>query len=141
MPLEGSKRLRRSSPASTTTRTPSMVRLVSAMLVASTILRRPGFRGPQRRVLFAAGELTVERQHVDVRTHVREHSLHAPDLARARQEHQHVSLGFGERTLDYTQHRELGSLASARQHRHAAADMADLHGKHAPRRAHHRRIA
>ena len=36
---------RRDRPESTTTRTPSMVILVSAMLVASTILRRPGGGG------------------------------------------------------------------------------------------------
>ncbi|MNN35159.1 hypothetical protein D3C81_1490020 [compost metagenome] len=41
MPLPGSKRGTRASPASITTRTPSMVKLVSAMLVASTTLRWP----------------------------------------------------------------------------------------------------
>lgn len=41
MPLPGSKRGTRARPASITTRTPSMVRLVSAMLVASTTLRVP----------------------------------------------------------------------------------------------------
>ena len=39
MPVAGSKRRRRTSPESTTTRTPGMVRLVSAMLVASTTRR------------------------------------------------------------------------------------------------------
>ena len=53
-PLRGSKRGTRVQPASTTTRTPSMVRLVSAMGVASTILRRPvadraGWRAAGRR--------------------------------------------------------------------------------------------
>ena len=41
MPQPGSKRGTRASPASITTRTPSMVRLVSAILVASTTLRSP----------------------------------------------------------------------------------------------------
>ena len=45
MPLFGSKRGTRARPASITTRTPSMVKLVSAMLVASTTLRRPGGDG------------------------------------------------------------------------------------------------
>ena len=39
MPVDGSKRERRASPESTTMRTPSIVRLVSAMFVASTTLR------------------------------------------------------------------------------------------------------
>ncbi|MNS93332.1 hypothetical protein D3C72_1274980 [compost metagenome] len=45
MPLPGSKRGTRANPASITTRTPSMVKLVSAMLVASTTLRLPGGAG------------------------------------------------------------------------------------------------
>ena len=45
MPLPGSKRCRRSSPESTTTRTPAMVRLVSARFVATTTLRRPAGAG------------------------------------------------------------------------------------------------
>ena len=42
MPVAGSNTERRTRPESTTIRTPSMVRLVSAMLVASTTLRVPG---------------------------------------------------------------------------------------------------
>ncbi len=49
MPLTGSKRGTRMRPASTTTRIPSMVRLVSAMEVASTTLRRPGGAGSMAR--------------------------------------------------------------------------------------------
>ena len=45
MPEFGSKRWRRSSPASTTMRTPSIVRLVSARLVATTTLRCPPAAG------------------------------------------------------------------------------------------------
>ena len=41
MPVPGSKRARRTRPESTIRRMPSIVRLVSAMLVASTILRSP----------------------------------------------------------------------------------------------------
>ena len=44
-PLPGSKTIFRHRPLSTTTRTPSMVRDVSAMGVASTTLRFPGRLG------------------------------------------------------------------------------------------------
>ena len=54
MPVAGSKRKRRTSPESTTTRTPGMVRLVSAMLVASTTRREPGAGGHERRLLLLA---------------------------------------------------------------------------------------
>ena len=47
----GSKRGTRISPPSITMRMPSMVRLVSAIEVASTILRRPGRRRREARVL------------------------------------------------------------------------------------------
>ncbi len=45
MPLPGSNRARRASPASTTTRTPGMVSEVSAIEVASTTRRRPAGAG------------------------------------------------------------------------------------------------
>ena len=45
MPVLGSKRGTRDSPASTTIRIPSMVRLLSAIEVASTTLRRPAGAG------------------------------------------------------------------------------------------------
>ena len=45
MPVPGSNRLVRRQPPSITTRTPSMVRLVSATAVASTTLRRPDGAG------------------------------------------------------------------------------------------------
>jgi hypothetical protein len=46
MPPPGSNRDTRINPLSMTTRIPSMVKLVSAMDVASTILRKPGGVGP-----------------------------------------------------------------------------------------------
>ena len=49
MPVAGSNTASRDRPASTTTRTPSMVRLVSAMAVAGTTLRRPGGAGSMAR--------------------------------------------------------------------------------------------
>ena len=45
MPVRGEKRDRRARPVSMTTRTPSIVRLVSAIEVDSTTLRRPGGDG------------------------------------------------------------------------------------------------
>ncbi len=48
-PVAGSVRATRASPPSTTTRTPSMVRLVSAMFVASTTFRRPSGSGRRAR--------------------------------------------------------------------------------------------
>src|SRR5690606_15911524 len=57
MPDTGSKAGSRHRPESITTRTPSMVRLVSAMGVANTTLRRPGGAG----TLMVRGPWTVER--------------------------------------------------------------------------------
>ena len=126
MPLPGSNTLRRSSPESTTTRTPSIVRLVSAMFVASTTLRRPARAGRERRVLLAGRELAVERQHVDVVADARlaQPRLHAPDLARARQERQHVAGRLGERALHGTRSDGVERLAltRARQRRQSLAE-------------------
>ncbi len=55
MPLVGSNTLRRSRPLSMTIRTPSIVKLVSAMFVASTTLRRPGFGGAKAASCWLAG--------------------------------------------------------------------------------------
>ena len=52
-PLDGSNRGTRARPQSITTRTPWMVRLVSAMEVASTTLRRPGGAGAMARACSA----------------------------------------------------------------------------------------
>src|SRR5580693_2013351 len=89
MPVTGSKRARRTSPESTTTRTPGMVRLVSAMLVASTTLRCPGAAG----VLGLAGQLPEQRPHLHRGAELggRERGLHAPYLARPGQKHQHIA--------------------------------------------------
>ncbi len=55
MPERGEKRGRRIWPLSITMRTPSMVRLVSAIEVESTTLRRPGGEGSIARS-WSAGE-------------------------------------------------------------------------------------
>ena len=62
MPVRGSKRGTRASPASTTTRTPSMVRLVSAIEVASTTLRRPGGAGAIAASCALERQLAVQRR-------------------------------------------------------------------------------
>jgi hypothetical protein len=54
MALPGSYSGARTKPASITTRTPSMVRLVSAMAVASTSLRTPAGGGRNGEILFLA---------------------------------------------------------------------------------------
>ena len=55
MPERGEKRGTRIRPQSITMRTPSMVRLVSAIEVASTTLRRPAGEGAMARS-WSAGE-------------------------------------------------------------------------------------
>ena len=57
-------------------------------------LAPPGLRGLERRVLVAGRELAEQRHHVDVGADVAQHALHAADLARAGQEHQHVARRF-----------------------------------------------
>ena len=100
MPVRGEKRGTRDSPLSTTTRTPSIVRLVSAMEVASTTLRSPGRRWRDRGVLRVRRQVAVER----MQSHVApgsdpslEQLVRAPDLAGARQEGQHVAFVARER--------------------------------------------
>ena len=69
------------------------------MFVARTTLRRPARAGSSAASCSRCRQLAVERQHVDVRAKVRfaEPRLRAPDLARARQEHEQVAGGFRER--------------------------------------------
>ena len=67
MPERGEKRGTRIRPQSITIRTPSMVRLVSAIEVASTTLRRPGRRRRDGAVLVGRRQVAVERRHVDRR--------------------------------------------------------------------------
>ena len=102
MPLPGSKRCRRSSPASTTTRTPAMVRLVSARFVATTTLRRPAGGRTQRRILRRGVEIAIQRQDQQrgIARPGRDGIAAAPDFRGARQEHEHVA-GIGlQRTQD-----------------------------------------
>jgi hypothetical protein len=62
MPVEASNTGSRCRPLSMTIRTPSIVMEVSAIDVASTILRVPG-RRPDRGVLFLLAEIAVERRN------------------------------------------------------------------------------
>ena len=73
-----------------TTRTPSMVSEVSAMEVASTTLRRPGFAGLDGEILLAALERAVERREVDggIGDALAQKRLDPADLALPRQEDQ-----------------------------------------------------
>ena len=97
MPERGTKRGTRIRPQSITMRTPSMVRLVSAIEVASTTLRRPAGERRDGAVLLAGREVAVERRH-DRRRRPRSRSrcLDAADLADARQEDQHAAALLGE---------------------------------------------
>ncbi len=73
-------------------RTPSMVIEVSAIDVASTILRRPAGAGKNGAILFLAGERAVERDHVGRGIGAAlQQRLGAADFAGARQESQHAS--------------------------------------------------
>ena len=73
-----------------TTRTPSMVSEVSAMEVASTTLRRPGFAGLDREILLAAVQGAVERREVDggIGDALAQEGLDPADLPLPRQEDQ-----------------------------------------------------
>ena len=77
-------------PLSTTTRTPSMVSDVSAIDVASTILRRPGARRRDGEILGARVHRAIERSDVDVPAADPrlEHFGDAADLALPRQENE-----------------------------------------------------
>ena len=102
IPVAGSKRARRASPESTTTRTPSIVRLVSAMLVASTILRCCASPGRNRCVLFCRRQIAEQRQHAHAarQTAFFELLLRAADLRLSRQERQDVARFLFERLRD-----------------------------------------
>ena len=79
------------SPLSTTTRTPSMVRLVSAIEVARTTLRRPR---PIRRAGAGPAASGVRSPYSGARSRLsraREQLLDPADLAGAGQEHQHIA--------------------------------------------------
>jgi hypothetical protein len=104
-------------------------------------------RGCDRRVLVAGRELSIQRQHIDARPDVAQHSLHAADLSRAGQEHEHVAFRLGKCALDHAQHRELGrrlargALVRAGQWRQPRTGVFHLDRMHAPRRGDDRRLA
>src|SRR3981081_2631293 len=113
MPVTGSKHARRTSPESTTTRTPGMVRLVSAMFVASATLRTPRTAGASaasccslarsphsRRTRTPEGEARGAREVAEQRQDLHaggelrgvQPGVQLADLARSGQEHQHVAV-------------------------------------------------
>ena len=115
MPVAGSNFAWRRRPESTTTRTPSIVRLVSAMLVASTILRRPAGLRTKRRILSRRVELAIQRLHAHggIRRGLLEGALYSADFRGTRQEAQNVSFLVGERAPQHLRRlhleRELGT--------------------------------
>ena len=76
MPVEGSNMDRRTSPESTTTRTPWMVKLVSAMFVASTTFRVPSRRlesdEEHRQIVAAIEQHNPDRAEEAARQHIRQ---------------------------------------------------------------------
>ncbi len=93
MPVTGSKRERRSWPLSTTMRTPSIVRLVSAMLVASTILRSPLRLGWIAASCSCGDKFTEQRQHSHARRQrcFFQETLRATNLALAGKKREHIT--------------------------------------------------
>ena len=95
-----------------------MVRLVSAMLVASTTLRCPAARRREHRVLRRGRQIcrTAAAAPRRARRRLRASSrLHAADLACAGQEHQHVARLRAQRALHQLRH-----LLLRRRHRSRA---------------------
>ena len=107
-------------PASTTMRTPSMVRLVSAMLVASTILRRPGLRGLAARhpVRRARARRTAASRPRPCRRRSACPARGGSRPRRAGTPACRLALRPSARLID-AQHRELGRIAPTRQQRQA----------------------
>ncbi len=100
IPERGEKRGTRASPESTTIRTPSMVRLVSATDVASTTFRVPaGASRRDRAILLFEREGAVQRIDDGAGRNAvrRQKRLDAPDFAGAGQEREQVALVCGER--------------------------------------------
>ena len=144
MPVPGSNTLRRSRPESTTARTPSIVRLVSAMLVARTTLRLPARAGSSAASCSAAGSspYSGNTSTSAPRSAFAESRLHSPDLARARQKHEQIAGGFRERAphdaRDDRLRRLVAVTAWTRQRGQAFADVVRLDRMHAPRVLDHR---
>ncbi len=96
MPVAGSNSERRASPLSMTTRTPSMVRLVSAMLVARITLRLPRGAASSTCCWAPTSSSPYSAWTTDTawQCAVLQQPAQPVDLRRARQEHQHVAVGL-----------------------------------------------
>ena len=103
MPVRGSRRGSRDSPASTTTRTPGTVTDDSARSVASTTVRRPAGVGRSAASCSAGGSEPCSGADVDVAGHLQLRGDPA-DLAHPGQEHQDVAGVLGEGLLDGSGH-------------------------------------
>ena len=121
-------------------RTPSMVRLVSAIDVASTTLRRAP--GSERALLLLEGQVGVQRVQGDRpgchRGGAAQQIGARADLPGSREEGEHVALGFGKSALD----------GAGDQHRDARRagipipiEVADIDGEGFPGRGNDRRAA
>ena len=96
----------------------------------------------ERRILLLSTQIAVQRQQLQAQTgQVSELRLHAPDLARARQEHQQIAAGLIERLSHRARDKTLRRFRTARQERCAATVVEDLDVKHPAGHVNHRRIA
>ena len=101
MPVRGEKRGTRDRPASITTRTPSMVRLVSAIDVESTIFRRPDGIGADGAILRVVRQRAIQRDDDGIaKISLVEQRLDAADLARAREKDENVAAVVSQRRSD-----------------------------------------
>ncbi len=105
IPARVSWRGRRTWPPSTTTRTPSTVRLDSAMSVANTTRRPPRRRGGQGPVLVLGGQVAEQRAHVHVGGQVAEATGHLADGGGAGQEDEDVAGLVAHGLVDHGGHR------------------------------------
>ena len=100
----------------------------------------PSRIGLQGTRLFGRGQFAVQRQQHDRVIdlgHTPEHHERATDLARARQESEHIARALAQRALHGECEQPLGRLVTARQDRHRSAEVSDLHGIQTTRRRDH----
>ncbi|STW12520.1 Uncharacterised protein [Klebsiella pneumoniae subsp. rhinoscleromatis] len=125
-PVRGSKRATRSWALSTTRRIPSMVKLVSAILVASTTLRFPAGAGRIALRCSLKGNAPYSGQRMTSSRHaLRQLFQNALDLADAGQKQQHRSLFMPQELRRRYRHRLIktlvrGERAEATLHRISA---------------------
>jgi len=112
-----------------------MVRLVSAIAVASTTLRRPGGRRRDRAVLVGRRQVTIEGRHVDIGAKTAEPLLDPADLTDAGQEDQRTTAFTGQRATHGARHRVLDAAGGV------ALEIARLDREHAAGRFNNRCVS